>query len=142
MTKSRLKMICFLTILTILSGLFLTACSTPPPLSPDFNEDDVKQAAENVVTLLNAQDKEGLRAIFTEEMNAAITDDVFIQIYAAIEGGGKFEAIQNTTVAGSTDNNTGEEFATAVVSAKYENKTFTYTISFNKQMQLAGLYYR
>jgi len=75
-------------------------------------------------------------------MNTAITDDVFVQIYAAIEGGGKFETIDNITVVGSSDKSTGEEFATAVVTAKYDNKSFTYTITFNKQMQLAGLYYR
>ena len=142
MNKRRLNILSRMGFLTILCMLLLTACSAPPPLSPDFNEDEVKQAAENVVTLLNAQDKEGLRAIFTEQMKAAITDDVFIQIYAALEDGGNFEAIESINVAGSTDNNTGEEFATAAVKAKYENKSFIYTISFNKQMQVAGLFYR
>ena len=131
-----------LMLVVVLSAIFLAACSTPPPLSPDFNEDEVKLAAENVVALLNAQNSEGLRSLFTEQMNAAITDDVFVQIYAAIEGGGKFEAIDNITVVGSTDKSTGEEFATSTVNAKYENKSFVYTISFNKQMQLAGLFYR
>ena len=126
---------------TILSMLLLTACSAPA-LSADFNEEEVKLLAQDVVSLLNAQDSEGLRSVFTEQMNTAITDDVFVQIYAAIEGGGKFEAIDNITVVGSSDKSTGEEFATAVVTAKYENQTFTYTITFNKQMQLAGLYYR
>ena len=126
---------------TILTMLLLTACSAPA-LSADFNEEEVKLLAQDVVSLLNAQDSEGLRSVFTEQMNTAITDDVFVQIYAAIEGGGKFEAIDNITVVGSSDKSTGEEFATAVVTAKYENQTFTYTITFNKQMQLAGLYYR
>ena len=126
---------------TILSMLLLTACSAPA-LSADFNEEEVKLLAQDVVSLLNAQDSEGLRSVFTEQMNTAITDDVFVQIYAAIEGGGKFETIDNITVVGSSDKSTGEEFATAVVTAKYENQTFTYTITFNKQMQLAGLYYR
>lgn len=126
---------------TILTMLLLTACSAPA-LSADFNEEEVKLLAQDVVSLLNAQDSEGLRSVFTEQMNTAITDDVFVQIYAAIEGGGKFETIDNITVVGSSDKSTGEEFATAVVTAKYENQTFTYTITFNKQMQLAGLYYR
>jgi predicted methyltransferase len=121
--------------------LLLTACSAPA-LSADFNEEDVKLLALDVVSLLNAQDSVGLRSLFTEQMNTAITDDVFVQIYAAIEGGGKFEAIEDITVVGSTDKSTGEEFATAVVTAKYENQTFTFTITFNKQMQLAGLHYR
>lgn len=141
MKKAILKTLTIILLSTILSMLLLTACSAPA-LSADFNEEDVKLLAQDVVSLLNAQDSEGLRSLFTEQMNNAITDDVFVQIYAAIEGGGKFEAIDNITVVGSTDKSTGEEFATAVVNAKYENQTFTYTISFNKQMQLAGLYYR
>ena len=141
MKKSNIKTLTILLLSTILSVLLLTACSAPA-LSADFNEEDVKQSAQDVVSLLNAQDSEGLRSLFTEQMNTAITDDVFVQIYAAIEGGGKFEAIDNVTVVGSSDKSTGEEFATAVVNAKYENQTFTYTITFNKQMQLAGLYYK
>lgn len=141
MKKAILKTLTIILLSTILSMLLLTACSAQA-LSADFNEEDVKFLAQDVVSLLNAQDSEGLRSLFTEQMNNAITDDVFVQIYAAIEGGGKFEAIDNIIVVGSTDKSTGEEFATAVVNAKYENQTFTYTISFNKQMQLAGLYYR
>jgi len=141
MKKSNIKTLTILLLSTILSVLLLTACSAPA-LSADFNEEDVKQAAQDVVSLLNAQDSEGLRSLFTEQMNTAISDDVFVQIYAAIEGGGKFEAIDNVTVVGSSDKSTGEEFATAVVNAKYENQSFTYTITFNKQMQLAGLYYK
>lgn len=141
MNKSRLKIISFLTMITVLSSLFLTACSTPP-LSADFDEEQVKLVAQDVVSLLNAQDTEGLRAIFTEQMNAAITDTVFTQIYTALSEGGAFEEIESMTVIGSTDQSTGEEFATVITRAKYAAKTFTYTISFNKDMQVAGLYYK
>ncbi|MBE0685243.1 MAG: DUF3887 domain-containing protein [Anaerolineaceae bacterium] len=141
MKKANAKTLTIFLLSTILSMLLLTACSAPA-LSEDFNEEEVKLLAQDVVSPLNAQDSEGLRSLFTEQMNTAITDDVFVQIYAAIEGGGKFDSIENITVIGSTDKSTGEEFATAVVTAKYENQTFTYTISFNKHMQLAGLYYR
>jgi predicted methyltransferase len=141
MNTFKIQLFVTLAFTTILSAILLTACSAPA-LSVDFNENEVKLLSQDVVSLLNAQDSKGLRAIFTEQMNTAITDDVFVQIYAAIEGGGKFEVIDNITVVGSTDKSTGEEFATAVVTAKYENQTFTYTITFNKQMQLAGLYYR
>ena len=43
---------------------------------------------------------------------------------------------------GSTDKNTGEEYAVAVAQAKYEKKSFTYTISFDTDMNLAGIYYK
>ncbi len=128
-------------LVVLLSSFFLTACSTPP-LSADFDEEQVKLVAQDVVSLLNAQDTEGLRAIFTERMNTAITDEVFTQIYAAIGEGGEFEAIDSMTVNGSTDQSTGEKFVTVTTRAKYAAKTFTYTISFNKDMQVAGLYYK
>jgi hypothetical protein len=142
--ETKMQKIKQLTILTLIFCLFtiaLTACSTPP-LSPDFDEEQVKLVAQDVVSLLNAQDTEGMRAIFTERMNTAITDEVFTQIYSALSEGGEFESIESMTVIGSTDQSTGEEFATVITRAKYAAKTFTYTISFNKDMQVAGLYYK
>ena len=111
-------------------------------LSGDFNEEDVKKAAENVIMLINNQDSEGLRELSTVQMKAALTDDVLKQIYEAIGEGGQFEKVEDMSVAGTTDTSSGEEFAVVVARAKYEIKTFTFTISFTKQMKLAGLYYR
>jgi len=141
MNKSNLKIFLILTITTILVVILLTACSAPG-LSSAFDEATVKQAAENVVTLLNNQDSNGLRAIFTSQMDAAITDDVFGQIFSALAEGGKFLEIEDMAVYGSTDKSSGEEYAVAVVRAVYDMKTFTYTISFDKDMMLAGLYYK
>jgi len=111
-------------------------------LSSDFNEEDVKKAAENVITLINDRNSEGIRELCTVRMREALTDDVLDQIYEAIGEGGQFENIEDMSVAGTTDSQSGEEFAVVVARAKYEIKTFTFTISFTKQMKLAGLYYR
>ena len=111
-------------------------------LSGDFNEEEVRKAAENVIILINDQDSEGLRELCTVRMREALTDDVLKQIYEAIGEGGQFENIDDMSVAGTTDASSGEEFAVVVARAKYEIKTFTFTISFTKQMKLAGLYYR
>ena len=137
----KIKKLTILILIFYLITIALTACSTPP-LSADFDEEQVKLVAQDVVSLLNAQDTDGLRAIFTEQMKVAITDEVFTQIYAALGEGGAFEEIESMTVIGSTDQSTGEEFATVITRAKYAAKTFTYTISFNKDMQVAGLYYK
>jgi len=121
--------------------VLLTGCGSTK-LSEDYKEDEVKSAAENVITLVNNQDSEGLKAICTVQMRDALTDDVMKQIYEAIGEGGTFEEVSNISVAGSTDKTSGEEFAVAVVKAKYEIRSFTYTISFTKEMKLAGLYYK
>ena len=111
-------------------------------LSGDFNEEEVRKAAENVIMLINDQDSEGIRELSTVQMRAALTDDVLDQIYEAIGEGGQFETVEDMSVAGTTDKSSGEEFAVVVARAQYEIKTFTFTISFTKQMKLAGLYYR
>ncbi|MEI8199482.1 MAG: DUF3887 domain-containing protein [Eubacteriales bacterium] len=123
----------------VICMLLLTGCGSTK-LSEDFKEDEVKSAAENVITLVNNQDSEGLKAICTVQMKDALTDDVMKQIYEAIGEGGTFEKVSDMSVSGSTAN--GEDFAVAVVKAKYEIRSFTYTISFTKQMKLAGLYYK
>lgn len=121
--------------------VLLTGCGSTK-LSEDFKEDEVKSAAENVITLVNSQDTDGLKAICTVQMRDALTDDVMKQIYEAIGEGGTFVEVSNISVAGSTDKTSGEDYAVVVVKAKYEIRSFTYTISFTKQMKLAGLYYK
>ena len=43
-------------------------------------------------------------------------------------------------MASKTNKDNDEELAVVVAKTKYENKSFTFTISFTKQMKLAGLY--
>jgi hypothetical protein len=111
-------------------------------LSGDFNEGEVRNATEHVITLINDHDSAGLKELSTVRMRDALTDDVLKQVYDAIGEGGRFETIEDMSMAGTTDASSGEEFAVVVARAKYEIKTFTFTISFTKQMKLAGLYYR
>jgi hypothetical protein len=117
-------------------------CGCVPALSADFNEDEVKNAAANVIALINSQDSEGLKAICNVQMRQALTDDLLAQIYEAIGEGGQFNNIKDISVSGSKDKSSGEEYALVVAKAEYEIKTFIYTITFTKQMKLAGLYYK
>lgn len=141
MKKSKFRSLSILALVAVTCFGLLTGCSGPK-LSSDFKEDEVKKAAENVITLINSQDSETLKQLCTVQVNAALTDDVMKQIYAAIGEGGKFEKIEEMSVASKTDKASEEEFAVVVVKAKYEIKTFIYTISFTKQMKLAGLFYK
>lgn len=130
------KVLASVICLALLAGCISTK------LSEDFDEDKVKIAAENVIGLVNSQDSKGLKEICTVQMRDALTDDVMLEIYEAIGKGGTFEQVSDMSVKGSTDQSSGEEFAVVTVKAKYEVRTFTYTISFTKQMKLAGLYYK
>jgi hypothetical protein len=141
MKKSGCKIPGVSALAVVLCFALLTGC-VGQELSGDFNEEEVRKAAENVIMLINNQDSEGLRELSTVQMRAALTDDVLEQIYEAMSEGGQFENVEDMSVAGTTDKSSGEEFAVVVARAQYEIKTFTFTISFTRQMKLAGLYYR
>ena len=141
MKKSGCKILGVSALAAVLCFALLAGC-VGQELSGDFNEEEVKKAAENVIMLINNQDSEGLRELSTVQMRAALTDDVLEQIYEAMSEGGQFENVEDMSVAGTTDTSSGEEFAVVVARAQYEIKTFTFTISFTRQMKLAGLYYR
>jgi len=141
MKKPGCKILSISALAAVLCFALMAGC-VGQQLSGDFNEAEVRKAAENVITLINDQDSEGLRDLCTVRLRDALTDDVLKKMFEAIGEGGQFEKIEDMSVAGTTDSSSGEEFAVVVARAKYEIKTFTYTITFTKQMKLAGLYYR
>ena len=139
MKNSSTKLLLILCL--ILSFTLLIGC-TNPKLSDDYDEEEVKRAAENVISYINNNDSENILEISTVAVKSALTEEVLEQIYEAIGEGGEFEEIQDVSVGGQKDKQSEEEFAVVVAKAKYENKNFIYTITFTKQMKLAGLFYK
>jgi len=122
--------------LTVVSIGILNGCAVKLPES--FDEAEVQAAAENVVDLISKSDGQGLTAVMNDQMKAALTEDIQAQIFALVEGSGSFEEIGELKLGGSSQN--GIDYAVAVVKAKYENREIIYTISFDQDMKLAGLY--
>ena len=125
--------------LFLLTGV--SACGSSK-LAEGFVEDDVRRAAENVITLINQQDAEGIRKISTTQLQDALTEKVMAQIFADIQSAGKFEKIEEISVAGVKSKDLTEDFAVVIAKAKYESKSLIFTISFDKAMELIGLYYK
>lgn len=123
-------------LLAVLSLGALSGCGVKLP--EGFDEAEVKAAAENVIELLNQRDAEGLIALMTEEMKAVLTDDTQAQIFALLDDSGAFQEIADLKMGGSTQD--GITYAAVAAKAKYENREITYTISFDEEMKLAGLY--
>jgi hypothetical protein len=121
--------------------LFLTACGGQK-LSDSFDEAALRSGVEEVIQSIADKESDKLRDMCNVRMKEALTDDVLSQIYEAIGEGGAFREITDFSAAGTKDKQTEEEFAVVVAKAKYENRNFIYTITFTKQMKLAGLYYK
>jgi hypothetical protein len=139
MKKSTLKSTGILALVILLCLSIISGCSSQK-LSSDFNEEEVKKATENVIGLINDRNSEGIRALCTVQLKDALTDEVFDKMFEAIDEGGNFTEMGDMSIGGATDKSTEEEFAVVVAKAKYEIKTFTFTITFTKQMKLAGIY--
>lgn len=123
-------------LLTVLSLALLGGCAAKLP--EGYEEAEVQAAAENVIDLLNNQDAEGFSALMNETMKALLTEEVQAQIFEYVAQAGTFQEISDLKMAGATEN--GVTFAAVVAKVKYANSTINYTISFDQDMKLAGLY--
>ncbi|NLI70703.1 MAG: DUF3887 domain-containing protein [Firmicutes bacterium] len=144
MIKSGHNSVCFLLLATIICfGVLIgmTGCGAQK-LSADFDEAEVRAAAEGVIAMVNGKDSEGLRTASTAQMKAALTDELLNQIYEDIGEGGQFRGIKNMNIRSLAGNKNTGELAVVVTRAEYENRSFIYTISFDREMKLAGLYYK
>ena len=143
MDKSKIKSL-GITILIIILGIvaFSTTDCSADKLSSDFNQEELRKAAENVIMLINNKDTKGLNALCNDKMKALLTEESMKPIYEVLQDSGKYMLIDDQTMLGTTDKQTKEEFAVVMMRAKYENKRITYTINFDKQLKLAGLFYK
>lgn len=137
----RLGKVLYLSLVISTCLVFLTGCGKSK-LSDAFKEEEVKEAVEKVVSYINHGDSKSLLEISIVTLKNALTDEVLEGVYEAIGEGGEFKEILDISVGGQKDKSSEEEFALAVAKAKYENKNFVYTLSFTKQMKLAGLFYK
>lgn len=135
------KMIGMTILIMSLFGMLLTGCASTK-LSEDFDEATVKSAAEEIVTLLNNNDVETIcNEKIDSELSEYFTTDTLQQaIDQYLSDAGAFKEYSKEAVIGTKAQNTKEDCAVAIVKAKYENKSITYTISFNKDMEVIGLY--
>lgn len=141
MNQLRFIKLSFFGCVLLIAMLMLTGCNRQA-LSDNFDETEVKEAAVMIVDLINAQDTDSLIEFSTPRLRAAITEDVWDDVFAAISEGGPFDTIDKLSIRGMTDRSSGEAYAVVTVSAQYEHRIFVFTISFTEKMELTGLYYR
>lgn len=125
----------------VLALVLLVGCSGQD-LADSFDEEEVMDKAERVVTILNEGDSEALLEMSSPELKAALTDETLEEIYGVINEAGEFKEIRDDNIAGDEDEETGEKYAVVSIKAEYKKGNFIYTISFNEDMELAGLYYK
>ena len=138
MKKRMLKMlVCMFVLVSLLSG-----CAGSQKISDRFDEDEVKKTAEEVIETLNSGDIDTLvEERWSAVMKSALDEDgIKEQILPIIEELGEFEEFDKEAVTGGKDADTEQEFAVAVIKAKYEKRKAQFTISFDEDMKVAGFF--
>lgn len=134
--KKKISRFLSLVLLVVFSAALLAGCGSKLP--EGYDEDELKASAEVVINLLNQRDSVGLNEMMTEDMKAGLTEEVQAQIFAFLDESGTMKEISSMGVSGSEEN--GITFAVVIAKVAYENRDITYTIGFDPDMKLAGLY--
>ena len=109
-----------------------------------YNVDEVQEQIETVIDLLNAEDYETLADLSDKRMKPMFAEEEresWKQAKDTIESDwGKFVSLGNSYTVEIEQ--MGKKFVIAQINASYENVSVTYTITFDEEMKLAGLYMR
>ena len=127
-------------MLVLALSLGLIGCASSP-LPEGFDAEEVGSSAEELVGLATAGDFDSIVGALREDLKSSITVDQLKEGWApAYEKAGAFEKVTKTVLSGTKDQATGEEYAVAQVQVKHANASLVYTLSFDKDMMLVGLY--
>ena len=137
--KKQIKAIVTAMLILVLSFSLIGCAGAPLPKG--FDADEVGTAAEEIVGLATAGDFDSIVASLRDDLKSTITVDQLKEGWApAYEKAGAFEKITKTSLSGTKDQTTGEEYAVAQVLVKCANASLVYTLSFDKDMMLVGLF--
>ncbi len=126
--------------LTLLAAATLSACQSAGPVADCFDEAEVKAAAAEVVATINDYDFDRLYDMFRADIREDITADYLEeQLLPYLAAAGAFSRIKGSATAGQQLED-GTDFAVCLVRAKYENQSLSFTVSFDQELQLIGLY--
>ena len=110
-------------------------------LPEGFDKDEVGSAAEEIVGLATTGDYDSIINALRDDLKSSITADQLKEGWAPLfEKAGAFDSITKTVFSSTKDKTTGEAYAVVQVLAKHANANLIYTLSFDKDLALVGLY--
>ena len=129
-----------LVIVALLFTMSLTGCGAAP-LSDAFVEEDVIAKAKETIEIVNTKDYEVISTLLREDLRGDLSaEDWETAIGAMLTDAGAFTEYSTIVTVGQTDKATNTEYAVVVVVCKYENNNITYTLSYDTDLNLIGLY--
>lgn len=130
-----------LAALVFLSVLAWWMIPKPASLGDDLSQEAVTASVENVVVMLNQNDFDGLQELAVDELKSKLTQETMDEVRKNIsEDWGEMQSIGKVYMQGLKQK--GKVMVVTQVDAVYENVSVVYTISFDEDLRLGGLYMR
>lgn len=127
--------------LVFLSVLAWWMIPKPAALGDDLSQEAVTASVENVVVMLNQNDFDGLQELAVDELKSKLTQETMDEVRKGIsEDWGEMQSIGKVYMQGLKQK--GKVMVVTQVNAVYENVSVVYTISFDEDLRLGGLYMR
>ncbi|WOO38153.1 DUF3887 domain-containing protein [Anaerocolumna sp. AGMB13020] len=120
--------------------VLLGGCSSSK-LSDAFDKETVEKSAKQVIEYMNNAEYDKVNQLLQEDLQEQLSADVLKDaVDKTYSNAGAFKEYKNIAILGQKLKATKEDCAVAVVVAKYENQNVTFTLSFNTDMELIGLF--
>lgn len=133
--KKYLRVLIVILVMSLLFG-----CSGNK-LSDKFDEQEVLDKGKEVVDVINTRQYEDVIALLREDLQSQITADQLVTAWDdQIVAAGEFDKIRNTAIESQEDSVTKEEYVTVILEAIYAEDTLIYTLSFDEDLMMIGLY--
>ena len=133
-----MKRITMIMMIGVLICGILGGCNSTK-LSDSFDEDTVTTAAKQVIDYMNSGDFDRVNAMLREDCKELLTNEVLSDaVDKTYSKAGSFVEYKDSNIIGKKDKDT--DYAIALVQAKYENQSVMFTISFDTNMEVIGIY--
>lgn len=131
----------FFSAALLLACAALIGCAAGKPLPEGFDADEVTARAEQIVDYANNGEYGEIVSALRADLQDAVTADQLATGWDPVyEKVGAFSEIKQVTLTATEDSSTGEEYAVALVTCAHENGNVLYTLSFDADLELVGLY--
>jgi hypothetical protein len=135
-----------LVIMFCFSCILFTACSgkssdtgKSSSVSSGQKEKYIEKA-QNIITLFNEEKSDEIVELCDEAMKNALPKDKLSEVYTQLKSNGDFEKFLEGEMTKVEQG--GKTFTVVVQQAEYEKNTLTYTVNFDSEDKLAGIFYK
>lgn len=126
--------------LIIISLFLLVGCSSNN-IPEGFDEETLNQKAESIVALLNNNQLNEVYTMFRSDIQTMVSVEELDKIISdKLEVIGSFKEISQIAITDTKDPSTSELYAVVIIVSEHEEGKSTYTISFNKSLEIVGFY--